>query len=338
MSSQSSIQSIETPFGSDASEYSFFPIKHKSLHDLYQKQKTMFWVPGEIDFSDGDTHYSDLSPDIQRFVKFILFFFAQSDGIVIENLVENFKRDTSFIKEARYFYSMQEAIEVIHNETYSILIESYIKDPDEKRAGFNAINTYPSIQNIAKWVFQFMDPKTNSLLERVVAFACVEGIFFSGPFCSIYWLKRINALEGLIRANELIAPDEALHVIGAGVIGRVLVHDYHYEPISTKRCHEIVKSAMDVSETFIRDALHVDLIGMSADDMVAYVKCCANQVSAMFVDEPVFHVENPFVWMNQIALPNQTNFFERRNLVYNRAHHEDAPDTDVFDSLDDVAF
>lgn len=308
---------IVSPYdASHSMQYSFFPIQYHSLIQFYQQQKNMFWVPAEIDFSESVDQWESLDENTKRFITFVLFFFAQSDGIVVENLVENFKKETSHYKEVRFFYAMQEAIETIHNETYSILIDTFIKDAEEKRKGYDAIHHYPSIGAMAQWMFEYMNDQL-PLMERVIAFACVEGIFFSSAFCSIYWLKRRNLLKPLSKANELIAKDEALHVQFAGELYRVMTRETH-EEVSQDRCHAIIQDAVKVASDFTRDALHVDLIGMNADEMIQYVQCCADIISAMFGHDAVYHAKNPFSWMTRITLQNQTNFFEQRNLVYTR--------------------
>lgn len=318
MTTSSSIVGTSPFDPSSSMQYCFLPIRYPSLIAYYHLQKNAYWVPSEIDFSDGAESWNRLDDDQRRFISFVLFFFSQSDGIVVENLMENFKKETSEYKEVRYFYAMQEAIETIHNETYSLLIDTFIKDPEEKQRGFDAIHHYPSIGKMADWMFKYMDPAQGSLLERIMAFACVEGIFFSSAFCSIYWVKMRNLLEPLTRANELIAKDEALHVEFAGELGRVLVAEGKCSPMSRDRAMTIIGEAVAVASEFTRDALHVDLIGLSADEMVTYVQCCGDKIASLFGVEPIYHAVNPFSWMTMITLPNQTNFFERRNLVYNR--------------------
>jgi len=300
------------------SKYSYLPIKYPILEKYYQDQKNVFWTPQELDFMGDREDWDKLDDDTRHFIKFVLFFFAQADGIVNENLVEHFKKETSYYKEARAFYAIQELIEVIHNETYSLLIEAFIRDPAEKEKAFNAICYYPSIQKLADWIFERMR-SDRPLSERLICMACVEGIFFSGAFAAIYWIKRSNILKALCKANEFIARDEAMHVLWA-------VDLYHIETKVEKRTevlteetvHDIIKSAMDVSEEFIRDALRVDLIGMSADDMVSYVKGTADTLSKNLGYKTIYDVENPFEWMAVIGLPNKTSFFESRVTEYGR--------------------
>ena len=304
----------------DSSRYSYFPIKYPGLEKYYQLQKNVFWTAQEIDCSGDRTDWDNLDTATREFIKFILFFFAQADGIVNENLILNFKRETSDYKEAQFFYAAQEFMEVTHNETYSNLIEAFIRDPVEKKKAFNAIQYYPSIRKIADWMFEWMKNE-RSLIERVIAFACVEGIFFSGAFAAIYWIKRKNILKGLCKANEFIARDEALHTEFAIALYHTLTDiDKKYKPLDEKVVHEIIGSAMGVAEEFTRDALRVDLIGMNADNMVNYVKCTANRLSESLGYKKLYDVENPFEWMAIIALPNKSNFFETRVTEY--AHQE----------------
>jgi len=298
----------------DYSQYSFFPIERENLISFYQRQKAVVWSPQELDVSRDRSDWDALDEGTKTFIKFILFFFAQADGIVNENLITHFKQETSFFKEATFFYSAQEYIETIHNETYSILIETFIRDRQEKIRGYNAIKHYPSIQKMAYWMFDWMDAEL-SLLERVVAFACVEGIFFSSAFAAIYWIKRRNILQGLCKANEWIARDEALHTEFAVALYHELIKErFHRLPEDT--VHSIIKSAVAVSESFVRDALQVDLIGMNADDMVDYVKCTGDVVSMSFGYNSIYEVENKFTWMNVISLPNRSNFFESKVSEY----------------------
>jgi ribonucleoside-diphosphate reductase beta chain len=301
----------------DYSQYSFLPIKRKNLEQFYQRQKAVVWTPQELDYSRDRSDWDDLDEGTKTFVKFILFFFAQADGIVNENLITHFKQETSFFKEATFFYSAQEYIETIHNETYSILIETFIRDRQEKLKGYNAIQHYPSIKKIADWMFEWMN-SDRSLTERVVAFACVEGIFFSSAFAAIYWIKRRNVLQGLCKANEWIARDEALHTEFAVELYHELTgtDKPRFPRLPEDTIHSIIKSAVAVSENFVRDALQVDLIGMNADDMVNYVKCTGDVVSMSFGYNHIYGIDNPFNWMAVISLPNRTNFFEGKVSEY----------------------
>lgn len=313
----------------DFSKYSYFPIKYPTLERFYQDQKDVFWTPGEIDYSKDRNDWDKLDENTKKFIKFILFFFAQADGIVNENLIENFKKQTSEYKEARNFYAAQEFIEVIHNETYSLLIETFIRDSEEKKKAFNAIKYYPSIRKIAEWMFSWMDKKRN-LMERLIAFACVEGIFFSGAFAAVYWIKKKNILPSLCKANEFIARDEGIHTRFAIELYKVMTDvDHKHERLSEETVHKIIKSAMEVAEEFNRDALCVDLIGMNADDMIDYVKCTADTLSSSLGYNRIYKVDNPFEWMLVIGLPNKANFFETRPTEYARQESDSKQEFDL---------
>jgi ribonucleoside-diphosphate reductase subunit M2 len=301
----------------DSSQYSFFPIKYHILESYYQKQKDMVWTAQEIDYLGDRSDWDRLDKDSKTFIKFVLFFFAQTDGILCVNL-SNFKAETSMYKEAGYFYAAQEFMEVTHNETYSMLIEALIRDPVEKHKAFNAIKYYPSIGNIANWMFKWMD-NSIPLAERVIAFACIEGILFSSAFAAIYWIKRKNILHGLCQANFFIARDEALHTEFAVALYHVMTGiDKKFESVSEKRVHEIISSSVKIAEDFTRDALKVELIGMNSDDMISYIKCTANRLSESFGYKKIYDVENPFDWMLVIGLPNKSNFFESKPTEYAR--------------------
>ena len=302
----------------DFAKYSYFPIKYQVLEDYVKKQQAVLWTLEEIEFKGDRRDWDKLDSATTEFVKFILLFFAQADGIVNENLSDNFKRETSKYKEARHFYATQEFIETVHNETYSNFIEVFIRDEDEKRRAFNAIKYYPSIQRIAEWAFTWMD-REKPLPERVIGFACLEGIMFSSAFAAIYWLKRKNILKGLAKANEFIARDEALHTEFAVALYHVMTGmDEEYEPLSEERVHEIISQAVGVAEQFTRDSLKVDLVGMNADDMVDYIKCTADSLVVSLGYNKIYNAENPFDWMAIISLPNKSNFFETRVSEYGR--------------------
>lgn len=309
----------------DFSRYAFLPMENKYLLSFYQRQRDSFWVPNEISFKNEREQWDALKEDERKFLKFILAFFAQVDGIIIENLFENFQQETSFIKEARVFYAAQNFIEVIHNEMYSLLIDTFIRDPEEKKITLNAINHFPSIRKISEWVFSWMD-STRPLMQRVIAMSCVEGIFFTSAFCAIYWIKRQNKLAGLCKANELIARDEALHTEWAPALYKHCISKENFDPVEIKTAHSIFESAVKVSEEFIRDALQVNLIGMNADDMVTYMKCTADYVMDMFDFPKLYNLKNPFEWMVMIALENKSNFFETTVTEYSKPQSR----TDVF--------
>lgn len=308
---------------SNFSKYCFLPINYPKLIEFYYEQRDAFWSPREIDFSKDRSDWLSLTSDERRFLTFVLAFFAQADGIVIENLVEHFQAETSKFKEAGSFYTIQNAMETIHNETYSTMIETFIQDLDERKKAFDAITHYPSIGKIADWMFKWMN-SDRPLLERVIAFACVEGIFFSGAFCAIYWIKKSNKLRGLCKANEFIARDEGIHT-------RFAIALYHHYTrvvkeaglLSQESVHSIIREAMEVAEHFIRDALHVELIGMSADEMIQYVKCTADWLSTELAYDKIYDAENPFPWMVLLAMQNKTNFFEDTVSEYSKVKEQD---------------
>jgi ribonucleoside-diphosphate reductase subunit M2 len=310
----------------DFSKLSFFPITYPILEKYYQKQKNVFWTPQEIDYQSDRENWNKLEAAPKAYIKFILLFFAQADGLINENLIDNFKKETSCYKEAKYFYAAQEFMEVIHNETYSMLIEAFIRDPEEKKLAFNAIQNYPIIRKIADWVMKWMK-SDRPLHERVIAFACVEGIMFSSSFAAIYWIKRKNILKGLCKANEFIARDEAIHTEFAIALYHILtdtekLHHKHgdiiYQPLDTSTVHQIISSATEVAIEFTKEAMKVDMVGLLICDMVSYVKCTADQLSTSLGYEKIYSVENPFDWMTVISLPNKSNFFETKVSEYGK--------------------
>lgn len=304
--------------------YSYFPIQSTLLESYYQRHKNIVWTAQEIEYAADRKDWKILDENTKTVVKFSLFFFAQFDGVVNENLIEYFKRETSFIKEAANFYSVQEFCEVGHNETYSNLIETLIVDPEEKRKAFNAIKYYPSIGKIAEWVFKWMDASI-PLPERVVAFACLEGIFFSSAFATIYWIKRRNVLKGLCKANEFIARDEALHTEFAVALYHTITEGKfkRFDPLAREKVHEIISSAVAIISEFTRDALKVDMVDLSSEDMIKYVKCTADTLSTSLGFGKIYKVQNPYDWMLTMALPNKTNFFESRVSEYGKVKTSD---------------
>jgi ribonucleoside-diphosphate reductase subunit M2 len=307
---------------SEASEnLSFYPIKYPSLIQHLKRQQSVYWLPSAVPLSDDRRDWDSLDSDTQTFLKFWLAFFSQADGIICENLMNHFQKDTAFIKEAGYFYSIQNAMEVIHNEMYSLMIETVIRDMEEKNRLFDAIHNYPEIEEITRWTIKWMNSDI-PLQERIIAFACVEGIFFTGAFAAVYWIKQHNKLKGICVANEWIARDERLHTEFAFDLYDVLTkpkpNGEGYDQISPEKIQEIISSAMDTVEVFIRKALRVELIGINADDMVNYVKCTADAVAEGFGAPKIYNATNPFIWMVNIGLPNKSNFFEKRTTEYAR--------------------
>lgn len=303
-------------------EYSFLPIRRPDLHKFYNQQRDVFWVPAEINYADDKLDFDKLDGHTKRFIKFILAFFAQADGIINENLMERFQSDTRMYKEASHFYIIQAAMELIHNETYSLLVQAIIEDESERKKVLKGIENFPAVGEIANWMFRWMSVKSGGdavdptrLRERVIAFTCIEGIIFSSAFASIYWIKKRNILHGLTKANEFIARDEKIHT----EFGVELYHQICRDRNSTldfETIKRVISSAVELTEKFTRDALKVDLVGMNADDMVKYVKCTADHLSYSLCNRKIYDVENPFPWMIMIGMSNKSNFFETTPTEY----------------------
>jgi ribonucleoside-diphosphate reductase beta chain len=286
-----------------------FPIEHHDIWDYYKKAQQVFWTAEEIDLAQDFTDWQKLSEGEQHFVKHVLAFFAASDGIVNENLAENFVSEVQYT-EAKFFYGFQIMMENIHSETYSLLIDTYIKDKEEQNHLFNAIDTVPAVQKKAEWALKWIG--SESFVERLVAFAAVEGIFFSGSFCSIFWLKKRGLMPGLSFSNELISRDEGLHTDFA-----VHLYKNHIEnKLSRERILEIIDSALVIEKEFITEALPVSLIGMNSDLMKQYLEYVSDRLLMDLGVGKVYNTENPFDFMANIALQNKTNFFEKRVADY----------------------
>jgi ribonucleoside-diphosphate reductase beta chain len=289
-----------------------FPIEHHDIWDYYKKAESVFWTAEEIDLSSDLIDWERLNDGEKHFVKNVLAFFAASDGIVNENLAENFVSEVQYT-EAKFFYGFQIMMENIHSETYSLLIDTYIKDKEEQNYLFNAINTIPAVQKKAQWALKWIG--SESFIERLIAFAAVEGIFFSGSFCSIFWLKKRGLMPGLSFSNELISRDEGLHCDFA-----VHLYNNHIENKLTKdRIMEIIGSALEIEKEFITESLPVDLIGMNKDLMKQYLEYVADRLLVDLGVGKVYNSENPFDFMQNIAMENKTNFFEKRVSDYSKA-------------------
>jgi ribonucleotide reductase beta subunit family protein with ferritin-like domain len=291
----------------DQGRFVMFPVSDQNIWKMYKKQVECFWRPEEIDTAKDN--WSSLTTDEQYFIKMILAFFAASDGIVLENLGARFMTEVQ-LPEARAFYGFQIAMENIHSETYSLLIDTYIKDEKEKDSLFNALSIFPCITKKGNWALKWMNPE-NSFAKRIVAFACVEGIFFSGAFCSIYWLKKRGLMPGLTFSNELISRDEALHTEFAVYLYSKLIHK-----LSKEELHAIITDAVSIEKEFINDALPCRLIGMNAGLMNQYIEFVADRLFIQLGSEPVYKVINPFDFMEMISLEQKTNFFESRVSEY----------------------
>ena len=290
-----------------------FPIQHDEIWKMYKKAEASFWTAEEIDLSHDQKDWERLNDNERHFVKHVLAFFAASDGIVNENLAVNFMREVQ-VPEARCFYGFQTMIENIHSETYSLLIDTYIKDIKEKERLFHAIETVPCVQKKAQWALRWISKKNASFAERLVAFAAVEGIFFSGSFCSIFWLKKRGLMPGLSFSNELISRDEGLHCDFA-----CLLYNMLEGKLSTERIQEIIGDAVAIEKEFVSDSLPVDLIGMNAKMMCQYIEFVADRLLVALGYHRLFNATNPFDFMELISLQGKTNFFEKRVGEYQKA-------------------
>jgi ribonucleotide reductase beta subunit family protein with ferritin-like domain len=306
---------MEPLFSSKSSgeKYTLFPIssQEEDLYKFYKKAVATFWTVEEIDFSKDREDWDKLSESEQYFIKHVLAFFAGSDGIVQENLASRFQREISS-PVARLFYGMQNAMEGIHSETYSLLIDQYVKDKDEQQKYFRAIDTIPCIKEKAEWALKWID-SSDSYATRLVAFACVEGIFFSGSFCAIYWLKKRGLLPGLTFSNELISRDEALHTEFAICLYHKLQHKLSEESIL-----QILREAVDIEAKFICEALPCSLVGMNSREMILYIQFVADRLLQQLGLKKFYKASNPFDFMELISLEGKTNFFEKKVSEYSK--------------------
>ncbi|XP_063394746.1 ribonucleoside-diphosphate reductase subunit M2 [Cydia fagiglandana] len=283
-----------------------FPIQYNDIWQMYKKAEASFWTVEEVDLSKDMHDWENLKDSERHFIKHVLAFFAASDGIVNENLVERFSQEVQ-VTEARCFYGFQIAMENVHSEMYSLLIDTYIRDPKERDFLFNAIETLPCIKRKADWALQWIGSKTATFGERIVAFAAVEGIFFSGSFASIFWLKKRGLMPGLTFSNELISRDEGLHTDFACLMFKHLVQKPSKERVMT-----IVKDAVVIEQEFLTDALPVRLLGMNCDLMSEYIEFVADRLLMDLIGEKHYNTKNPFDFMNLISLEGKTNFFEKK--------------------------
>jgi ribonucleoside-diphosphate reductase subunit M2 len=293
--------------------YVIFPIQHHDIWDMYKKAQASFWTAEEVDLERDPADWEKLTNEDRHFIKHVLAFFAASDGVVNENLVANFCDEVK-VAEARSFYGFQIMIENIHSEMYSRLIEALVPDRKEKADLLNAVETVPVVKKKMDWALSYTDRDTCTFAERLVAFACVEGIFFSGSFCAVFWLKKRGLMPGLTFSNELISRDEGLHTDFA-----VLLLSKVANRPSEERVHEIVSRAVEVEDEFICQALPVRLIGMNCEQMSIYIKFCADRLVKSMGYSAIYNVLNPFDWMNMISMEGKTNFFEKRVGEYQMA-------------------
>ena len=289
-----------------------FPIEHNDIWEYYKQHQAAFWTAEEVDLSNDIRDWESLTENEKYFVKNVLSFFAASDGIVNENLAENFYREVQY-PEAKFFYGIQLAMENIHSLMYSLLIDTYISNPAEKDECFNAIDRLPAVQKKAKWALEWID--NSSFAERLVAFAAVEGIFFSGSFCYIFWMKSRGIMQGLCNANSLIFKDENLHCDFA----IHLVNNHLEDKPSEKRIKEILLSALEIEKEFITESLPVSLIGMNSNLMKQYLEFVVDGLLLKLGCSKEFNVEQPFKFMEQIAVETKGNFFESRTMEYQKA-------------------
>lgn len=306
-------QAIEPILQESKDRFVLFPIQYDNIWKMYKAAVNSFWVAEEIDLQpDLEDWNNKLNADEKHFISHVLAFFAASDGIVNENLVVNFMQDVT-IPEARCFYGYQVAIENIHAETYSLLIDTYIKDPQEKQKLFNALETIPCVKKKADWALKWIE-KSTSFAERLVAFAAVEGIFFSGSFCSIYWLNNRGLMKGLSFSNELISRDEGQHCDFACLLYSMLINKLPIETVTA-----IITEAVVYEKEFVSDALPVSLIGMNSDSMCQYIEFVADRLLISLGCPKVYNSSNPFPWMEMISMRPKTNFFERKVGEYQKA-------------------
>lgn len=297
-------------FDPSESRLTVFPIKYPKIWNFRRKQMSVFWTINEIDFSRDTADWEKLTSDEQYFMKFILCFFGSSDKIVNMNIGKRFIDEVT-IYEVEMNYNWQKMMEDIHAETYSVMLDTYIKDKQELNKVFNALEHFPAIKEKAEWALKWIDNDDVSYTERLIAFACVEGIFFSGSFCAIYYFKKRGLLPGLCFANELISRDEGLHTDFAILLYKEFLQGTK-EDISEERIHCIFKSAVDIEENFIVEAIPCKLIGMNCNLMSQYIKFIADRLLKQFGFNKIWNASNPFDWMESISLQGKSNFFEKR--------------------------
>jgi ribonucleoside-diphosphate reductase subunit M2 len=290
-----------------------FPIQHHDIWSMYKQAVASFWTVEEVDLVHDHAHWAALTPHERHFISHVLAFFAASDGIVNENLAINFHNEVQ-VSEARAFYGFQIAMENIHSEMYSLLIDTYIKDAPEKDRLLRAIETIPCVTQKANWALKWCDPARSSFAERLVAFAVVEGIFFSGSFCAIFWMKKRGLMPGLCFSNELISRDEALHCRFA-----CLMYSKRERKLPQERVHASVADAVVIEKQFVSESLPVNLIGMSAKTMCAYIEFCADRLLVDIGVDKLYNTANPYDWMVIISLQGKTNFFEKRVSDYSKS-------------------
>jgi len=302
-----------------------FPIQYKEVFDMFKKAQASLWITEEIQLEQDLKDWKKLNNDEKHFIKHVLAFFAASDGIVIENLLSRFSTEVQ-IPEARAFYALQGYIETVHSETYSLLIDTYIEDEKEKNQLFNAIDTMPSVKRKADWAIKYIQDQESSFANRLVAFAAVEGIFFSGSFCSIFWIKSKGLMPGLTFSNELISRDEGMHTDFAVLLYKMLKNKLKEEEL-----YKIIKDAVEIEKEFVTESLPCSLLGMNKDLMSKYIEFVADRLVSQFGYNKIYNTKNPFDFMELISLRTKTNFFERKVAEYSKAgvNHNNKNEFDV---------
>ena len=317
---------MEPLLAENPNRFVLFPIQNDEVWQYYKKSQASFWTAEEIDLSQDQKDWNNLNDNERHFIKHVLAFFAASDGIVNENLAVNFMQEVQ-MPEARCFYGFQIMMENIHSETYSLLIDTYIKDPKEKDYLFNALETVPAVQKKGEWALKWIN--SENFAERLIAFAAVEGIFFSGSFCSIFWLKKRGLMPGLTFSNELISRDEGLHCDFA-----CLLYSYLQNKLDPARVQAIIADAVRIEQEFVTDALPVSLIGMNAKTMAQYIEFVADRLLVSLGCGKIYNATNPFDFMEMISVQGKTNFFEKRVAEYQKAGVMSERNDNVF-SLDE---
>jgi len=291
-----------------------FPIEHYDMWEMYKKSVSVFWTPEELDLSKDIADFNKLNNNEKFFIKQILAFFSSSDTIVNINLGERFLNDVQIL-EAKFFYSFQMSIENIHSETYSLLIDTYFKESKDKEEALNAINYMPCIKKKAEWCFKWINDTNAPFSQRLLAFALVEGVFFSGAYCRIFWLKERGLMPGLSFSNELISRDEGMHVEFA-----VLLYSKIVNRLSQEIVHQIVKEAVEVEKNFIIESIPCSMLGMNADLMSIYIEFVADRLLTQLNYDKIWNSNNPFPFMDRISIESKSNFFESRVSQYSKAN------------------
>tara|TARA_Y100001958_G_C21245749_1_gene575646 strand:+ start:4004 stop:4972 length:969 start_codon:yes stop_codon:yes gene_type:complete len=307
----------------EKSRYVITPIQYGDIFKMYKKAEANFWTAEELDLSKDHDDWKKLNEEEKYFIENVLAFFAASDGIVNQNLGERFLAEVQLL-EAKFFYGFQIAVENIHSETYSLLIDTYVKDLEKKTKLLNAVETIPSVQKKAQWAIKWINDRESDFSKRVIAFAAVEGIFFSGSFCAIFWLKKRGLMPGLCHSNELISRDEGLHTEFA-----ILMYHYIKNKLDDSVIQDIIKEAVEIEKEFILESLPCKLIGMNQDMMSQYIEYISDRLLKMLNVSPIYNSQNPFEWMESIGIQGKTNFFEKRVGEYSNKANPDIKDNHI---------